>query len=320
MKHYKILVTGGSGFIGTNLIEKFISDGHDVLNIDIAEPKKKELFKFWNEVDINCFDILEQSIKSFCPDYIVHLAARTDLDGMSLEAYKTNVIGVKNLLNISNELTSLKKIIITSSMLVCHGGYYPKDQFDYAPTTIYGESKVETERIVWENKPTCDWAIIRPTSIWGPWFGIPYKNFFDMIISKKYFHIGNKGCTKTYGYIGNAIYQIEKILFGETRNELGKVFFIGDNPATNIEEWANEIGTELNIKIIKMPYLLIKIAAFFGDSLKLIGLPFPMNSFRLHNMTTNNVIDLKNTYEIAQTLPYTRKDGIERTLKWINKH
>jgi nucleoside-diphosphate-sugar epimerase len=239
---------------------------------------------------------------------------------MSLDAYKTNSIGVENLIKIANELKSLKKIIITSSMLVCYGGYYPKDQFDYTPTTIYGESKVKTEEIVWENKPTCDWAIIRPTSIWGPWFGTPYKNFFDMVISKKYFHIGNKGCTKTYGYVGNAIYQIEKILFTETKNELKKVFFIGENPATNIEEWANEIAAELGFKIVKMPYLIIKIAALCGDSLKLIGCYFPMNSFRLHNMTTNNILDLQNTYEIAPTLPYTRKEGIKKTLKWISKY
>ena len=316
----KILITGGSGFIGTNLIEKFLLDGHQVLNIDFNEPKKTELFKHWHNVDINCFDVLKQSIESFHPDYIVHLAARTDLDGVSLDAYKSNITGVENLLKISNELTSLKKIIITSSMLVCHGGYYPKDQFDYAPTTIYGESKVITEKIVWENKPTCDWAIVRPTSIWGPWFGIPYKNFFDMIISKKYFHIGNKVCTKTYGYVGNAIYQLEKILFAETKNELKKIFFIGDNPATNIEEWGNEIAAELDVKIRKMPYLIIKIAAFFGDILKLIGIQFPMNSFRLDNMTTNNIINLKNTYEIVPILPYTRREGIKMTLKWIFEH
>jgi nucleoside-diphosphate-sugar epimerase len=316
----KILVTGGSGFIGTNLIEKLVLDGHEILNIDIEKPREEIFSKYWENVDINNFESFEQTVHHFCPEYIVHLAARTDLDGMSLDAYKTNSIGVENLIKIANELKSLKKIIITSSMLVCYGGYYPKDQFDYTPTTIYGESKVKTEEIVWENKPTCDWAIIRPTSIWGPWFGTPYKNFFDMVISKKYFHIGNKGCTKTYGYVGNAIYQIEKILFTETKNELKKVFFIGENPATNIEEWANEIAAELGFKIVKMPYLIIKIAALFGDSLKLIGCYFPMNSFRLHNMTTNNILDLQNTYEIAPTLPYTRKEGIKKTLKWISKY
>lgn len=316
----KILVTGGSGFIGTNLIENLLLNGHEILNIDINKPKKEKLTIYWKKGDINFFDSFNDSVNSFLPEYIVHLAARTDLDGVSLDDYKTNILGVENLLKIANGLTSLKKIIITSSMLVCHGGYYPKDQFDFSPTTIYGESKVETEKIVWKNQPCCDWAIIRPTSIWGPWFGIPYKNFFDMIISRKYFHIGNKGCTKTYGYVGNSIFQIEKILFTETKQQEKKIFFIGDDPATNIEEWANEIADEIAVKIIKMPYLIIKSAAIFGDFLKFFGVvSFPMNSFRLNNMTTNNIVDLTNTYELAPTLPFTRKQGIINTIKWIGE-
>ncbi|GGF08211.1 NAD-dependent epimerase/dehydratase family protein [Flavobacterium limi] len=315
----KILVTGGSGFIGTNLIEALVLDGYVVLNIDVKEPPQKKFSKYWEKVDINSFDALKNAIDVFNPNYIIHLAARTDLNGLELKDYDLNILGVENILKIANKLNSLKKIIITSSMLVCHGGYYPKNQFDFKPTTIYGESKVITEKIVWENKPSCDWAIIRPTSIWGPWFGIPYRHFFDMIISKKYFHIGNKGCTKTYGYVGNAVYQIKQILFSETKNESKKVFYIGDDPAINIEEWANEISAELGNKIFKMPYFLIKCAALFGDFLKLFNFGFPLNSFRLNNMTTDNVLDLTNTYEIAPNLPYTRKHGIENTLKWLSE-
>jgi nucleoside-diphosphate-sugar epimerase len=314
---YKILVTGGSGFIGTNLIEKLVFDKHEILNIDIKKPQKNDLYKYWKNININDFHNLRQSIIDFKPDYIVHLAARTDLNGESLNDYKTNTLGVENLLKIVNELEILKKIIITSSMLVCRSGYYPKSQFDYTPSTIYGESKVETEKIVWNNKPICDWAIIRPTSIWGPWFGSPYKDFFDMVISKRYFHIGYKACTKTYGYVGNSVYQIENILFKETTNEIQKVFFIGDDPAINIEEWGDEIAKELGEKIKRVPYFVIKIAALLGDALKLIKVVFPMNSFRLRNMTTNNILDLVNTYKIAPILPYSRKDGIIVTLKWI---
>lgn len=315
----KILITGGSGFIGTNLIDYLNVLDFKVKNLDIEPPRNENHQNLWVKVDICDNERLKDEVLNFMPDYIIHLAARTDLDGTVLEDYKTNILGVENLMKIANELTSLKKIIITSSMLVCYGGYSPKNQFDYSPSTIYGESKVETEKIVWANKPLCDWAIIRPTSIWGPWFGVPYKNFFDMILDEKYFHIGNRGCTKTYGYVGNAIYQIEEILFSETRDELKKVFFIGDDPATDIEEWGNEIATELGCKIMRMPYILIKMAALFGDCLKLVGVNFPMNSFRLHNMTTDNIIDLKNTYEIAQALPYSRKEGVRKTLKWINK-
>lgn len=204
-------------------------------------------------------------------------------------------------------------------MLVCHTGYYPKNQFDYAPNTLYGESKVETEKIVWDNKPQCDWAIIRPTSIWGPWFGVPYRNFFDMVISRKYFHIGRKSCTKTYGYVGNAVYQIEQILFHETLNEDQKVFYIGDNPPTNIEIWANEIAAELNFDIKRVPFWMLKIAAYFGDLLKLFNITFPMTSFRLKNMTTDNTIDLSETYKIAPNPPCSRIDGIKATLQWLKK-
>ena len=142
-------------------------------------------------------------------------------------------------------LPDLTKVIVTSSMLVCRAGYQPRGQFDYAPSTFYGESKVVTEKTVWGNAPHCDWAIIRPTSIWGPWFKVPYRNFFEMVMSHRYFHIGHKSCSKTYGYVGNSVYQIKEILLNDTSDKNNKIFYIGDAPATNIEEWANEIAGEL---------------------------------------------------------------------------
>lgn len=316
---YKILITGASGFIGTNLLEYF-KDKYIIRNIDFNKPKILDRNSYWKNIDITNFSEFKRYLLEFTPDYIVHLAARTDLQGITIEDYSANTIGVKNLMEIIKLLPNLKKIIITSSMLVCHTGYYPKDQFDYAPTTIYGESKVETEKIVWANKPHCDWAIIRPTSIWGPWFGEPYRNFFDMVMSHKYFHIGNKGCTKTYGYVGNAVYQIEQILFSDTKDENNKVFYIGDNQPTNIEVWGNEIAGELGYRIIKMPYTLIKWAALFGDILKNMGLRFPMTSFRLKNMTTDNIIDLSDTIKLAPNLPYSRIEGIKQTLSWMRNN
>lgn len=315
---YKVLITGGSGFIGTNLL-LFLIEKYEILNIDIRESNLTELQKYTSLVDITNYEKLRNVVISFSPDYIIHLAARTDLNGKSINDYSANTAGVSNLMKIIHELPNLKKLIVTSSMLVCHTGYYPKDQFDYAPNTLYGESKVETERIVWDNKPQCDWAIIRPTSIWGPWFGVPYRNFFDMVISRKYFHIGRKSCTKTYGYIGNAVYQIEQILFHETLNEDQKVFYIGDNPPTNIETWANEIAAELNYNIKRVPFWMLKTAAYFGDLLKLFNITFPMTSFRLKNMTTDNIIDLSETYNIAPNPPYSRIDGIKTTLQWLKK-
>lgn len=314
----KIAIIGGAGFIGTNLcLALSKSKDFEVYNLDIKTLETGKI----NSIMI---DICDYS--SFCnilfelsPDYIIHLAARTDLNGKSLEDYSANILGVENLMKIVPFLPNLKKVLITSSMLVCHPGYYPKNQFDYAPSTLYGKSKVETEKIVWKHKPQCDWAILRPTSIWGPWFGVPYRNFFDMVMAHRYFHIGSKGCTKTYGYVGNAVYQIEQILFSDTRDVNQKIFYIGDNPPTNIEEWANEIACELNYKIKRMPLCLLKMAAWGGDLLKIIGISFPMTSFRLKNMTTDNIIDLSATYKIAPNPPFTRIEGIKETLQWLKR-
>ena len=313
----KILITGGSGFIGTNLVEKFIKDGYDVLNIDFQKPRNTDFEKYWKNIDITSFIDFQSEANSFKPDYIVHLAARTDLNGSNINDYTANTLGVENLMKIAKNLQSLKKLLITSSMLVCELGYQPKGEFDFRPSTIYGESKVLTERIVRKNQPLCDWSILRPTSIWGPWFQAPYKNFFDMIIDKKYFHIGNKGCTKTYGYIKNAIYQIEQILFTNTIYDTNRVYYIGDYEETNIEVWANQIGLELGFSIKKLPYFLIKFLAFIGNLLMMINIDFPMTSFRLKNMTTNNIVDLTNTKKIVPNLPSNRKNSIKETIFWL---
>ena len=312
----KILITGASGFIGTNLLESLRED-FEVLNVDFKAPKNVLHVDYWRNVDIVDFESLHRVVVDFNPDYIVHLAARTDLDGKTLEDYNANIVGVENVLKVASELPNLKKIIITSSMLVCKAGYMPKHQSDYNPTTVYGESKVRTEQITWDNPPTCDWAIVRPTSIWGPWFGVPYRNFFDMVKSKMYFHIGHRSCSKTYGYVENAVYQIKQILFSETPDQENKVFYLGDRPAIYIEEWADQIAEQLGNKVVRFPYWLIRCAAWFGDVVGKFGVHFPMTSFRLKNMTTDNIINVDNTYLIAPNPPVDRIEGIKRTLRWM---
>lgn len=316
----KILITGASGFIGTNLMENLISKSYSVRNIDINPPKIGERKDLWVGLDITNYTVFEKNVLEFNPDYIIHLAARTDLDGKTLEDYDANVTGVENLLKIIHKLPNLKKVIITSSKFVTRNGYQIKNQFDYCPHTVYGESKVVTEKRVWADKPQCDWCIIRPTSIWGPWFGVPYRNFFDMVMHRMYFHIGHIKCHKTYGYIGNAIYQIEQLLFSETLNEDNKVFYIGDEPAYEINEWADEIANELGFTVPTMPVWFVKGLAKFGDFLSLFGIHFPMQSFRFGNMTNDGTNDMTNTYQIAPDMPYTRLQGTKATIAWIKKY
>jgi nucleoside-diphosphate-sugar epimerase len=314
----KIIVTGGSGFIGTNLMYELINAGHTVLNIDKKDPREKKHTPYFKKVDILNLELLSKTIQDFEPEIVIHLAALTDIIGKDLNYYRSNIEGTENMVKALSNIPTLKRVVYTSSMYVSEPGIVPKDYDTYAPHTAYGESKVKNELLVKSLKNlSYDWVIIRPSSIWGPWFETPYITFFKTVYEKKYFSFG-KACTKTYGYVGNTVYQIMKIMEANIDEVKNKTFYLGDLPATNISEWANEISIGMNKGLIrKVPYLFLKFIALFGDMLKLINVQFPLNSFRLNNMATNNILPVEDIYKIAGEPPYTRKEGLVKTLAYM---
>jgi len=317
----KILVTGGSGFIGTNLIVNFIDNNYEVVNIDIVPPKISSHVKYWRNVDIRDYIKLLTEIENFVPDYILHLAARTDLNGKNINEYNSNTLGTQNIVNICKETKCVKRVVFTSSMLVNCVGSRPLSILDYSPDTSYGESKVEMERIIIDSELKTEWAIIRPTSIWGPWFGEPYLNFFYFVINRMFVHPGNKTCTKTYGYIDNSVFQISTLLLTAKKSLIeGRIFYIGDKPPINISNWADEIRVQnCGTKNKKIYFWIFKVAALIGDLLKLVNVRFPITSFRLNNMTTDNILPLDDLYNVVGDIPCTRLQGTKKTLEWIKE-
>lgn len=314
----KIIVTGGSGFIGTNLIE-YIKNDYEVVNYDTQPPKISEHMKYWVKLDVTDLKELSRASLLFKPNFIIHLAARTDLDSNNLNDYESNIIGTKNILKVSKMCSTLLKVIFTSSKFVNPNGYDVSDQFDMNPHTAYGESKKIGEEYIWKNFPNCDWCIIRPTSIWGPYFQEPYRNFFDYIIKGYYFHIGNIRCYKTYGYIGNTVFQIKLLLDTNTHDINDKVFYLGDYDPYDIREWATEIGDEVNKSLFKIPNLIVRTLSYIGDIFKLFNIRFPLTSFRYKNMTEDGLNNLENITKIAPHLPFSRLEGTKITLEWLNK-
>lgn len=317
----KILITGGSGFIGTNMINYFIKNNHRIVNIDILPPKILAHKQYWRNIDIRNYKKLSTEVQNFSPDCILHLAARTDLRGGNLEEYDSNTVGTQNIVNICKSYKNIKRVIFASSMLVNRVGYSPLNSNDYNPNTSYGESKVEMEKIIINSRMRTDWTIIRPTSIWGAWFGEPYSDFFHYVIKGLFVHPGEKACTKTYGYIDNSVLQISTLLLEADKSKInGRIFYIGDKPPINISDWADEIKNQYNnTKNIKVYFWVFSVAALFGDFLKLINIKFPLTSFRLKNMTTNNILPLDDLYDVVGVHTYTRLEGTKKTLEWIKK-
>lgn len=319
----KIIVTGGSGFIGTNLIEHFACNGDTVLNFDIATPRNSAHRPHWKNVDLLDMDALKSAIHEFQPDIIFHMGARTDLDGEKLDDYAANTTGVSNLLEAMEGLQSLRRVVFASSRLVCKIGYQPKNEFECCPTTAYGASKVVGEKIVREaaDRIPCPWIIVRPTSIWGPWFDIPYKTFFLTIAKGMYFHPGRSPIKKTFGFVGNTVYQLQRLVEAPPEVVSGKTWYLGDYPPIEVAQMANTIQHEEGARsIYSVPVWLLRVGAIAGDSLKRIGYRNPpLTSFRLDNLMTEMLYDLTPLETVTGKLPYTMPQGVVITVNWMRQ-
>ncbi|MDW2402516.1 NAD(P)-dependent oxidoreductase [Vibrio sp. 1262-1] len=319
-KGKKVLVTGGSGFIGTNLVERLQEiEGVQVLNFDIAAPRNHAHSKYYKCVDITDYISLKKSFDIFSPSIVIHLAARTDLQGKSIEDYTANTVGVENLCRLISESECVEKACFASSMLVCKVGYCPSSDIEFSPTTIYGESKVISEKIIRSFDSTLpNYNIVRPTSIWGPWFKEPYSDFFKMVISRRYIDIGEKSCSKTYGYVTNAVHQILEACMTSSK---GSLSYLGDEQPINISHWANLINGKVgNSKLITIPFIFFQSGAIVGDLLEKIGVKFPLTSFRLNNMTTDNVIPEVKLAKLNYFRATPLEVGVEETLKWLSEN
>src|SRR6476469_6084042 len=89
----RVLVTGGSGFIGTNLIESLRGRVASLLNLDVVEPRNSGHMALWRMCDIRDEGGLGDAFTAFQPDVLIHLGARTDLHGTSSDDYAANIGG-----------------------------------------------------------------------------------------------------------------------------------------------------------------------------------------------------------------------------------
>jgi len=317
----KVLITGGSGFIGTNLLQHFVGRGDSVVNIDIAPPKNEAHRQLWQEIDIRHGAALTRAVRNFSPEIVLHIGARTDLDGRSLAEYSANTEGVANLIQAMMGLPVLKRVIFASSRLVCRIGYQPTNALDYCPSTLYGQSKVIGEQIVRaaSERIPCPWLIVRPTSIWGPWFDVPYKTFFISIAKGRYVHPGQRSILKSFGFIGNTIYEIQQLIDAPADSVFGKALYLADYPPIDVAVMANAIQREIGGAPIRtLGTAVLRPVAWFGDFLRTLGWHNPpLTSFRLNNLLTPMVYDLEPLRAIVGDLPFTMDEGVRSTVAWL---
>lgn len=318
----RVLVTGGSGFIGTNLMEKLIQNGSFViLNLDTAKPHLESHLKYWKNCSILDENEVKVAFETFLPEAVIHMAAQTDTDpSKTLDDYKINTIGSQIIIDAIRRSKSVQRVIMTSTQFVNQYHGTPKHDEDFAPHTVYGESKVLMEQMIRKANFTCTWTIIRPTNIWGPWH-IRYPHEFWKVMSKGiYFHPGKQPVIRSYGYVGNVVFQTMAILEAQKEKVDKQVFYVGDEPI-DIYHWVNGFSQkQLGRSVRVLPRFFVKLLALTGDALKLVGLRFPLTSSRYKSMTHSNSAPMEKTYKAFGTPPYSLQAGIDETVQWLRKY
>jgi nucleoside-diphosphate-sugar epimerase len=313
-----VLVIGGSGFIGTYLVDELLKSGHTVRIFD-----KKPSARFNDLValgDVRDHAALNAALKGI--DAVYNLAAehRDDVTPVSLY-YDVNVQGAKNIVEAAN-INGLKKIIFTSTVAV-----YGLDQSspDEASSTLpfnhYGKSKLQAELIfnAWAEKGGGNsLTVVRPVVIFGEGNRGNVFNLIKQIQSNKFMMVGLGENRKSMAYVGNVTkFLIHTLQFGPGKS----VFNFADKPDLKVSELIELIQDELSLsrKILELPYSAGLAGGLVFDLMaRLTGKKYSISSIRIRKFCANTIVSTRALEEIGFKSSYTLKEGLKRMIANID--
>jgi nucleoside-diphosphate-sugar epimerase len=162
----RIAITGGAGFIGTNLVEHLLTKGHSIVVVDNGSLANLEPIK--DKISILPISITDLNSLAKC-DLIVHLAAlagvRPSYDNPK-SYYDVNVLGTLSIVSVANYYNIPLIFTSSSSVYGNTNGEASKETDSLAPVSPYAMSKYLAENII-RRMATVPVRIIRPFSVIG---------------------------------------------------------------------------------------------------------------------------------------------------------
>jgi len=316
-----ILITGGSGFIGSYFNQKL--DHYNIINFDLREPIHPTNNKFIKG-DICEVSGLSNAVQDNEIDTIIHLAAAHHDFGIAKEEYfKVNEIGTENICKVAEE-NNIKKIVFYSSVAVYGDNKEPStEEMTPQPSNHYGASKLAGEGKLrsWSEKDGNQAIVVRPCLVYGPRNTANMYNLIKQIDSGKFFNVGKGNNVKSISFVENIVEATIHLL--KTMNKTGYDFYnYADSPQLTSKETANYISECLGKKKpISVPKILLQIGAIpFDILIKVTGKNLPVSSARVNKFATETYHKAEKVLKTGFSPKFDNYQGLNKMVDWYKSN
>jgi len=316
----KILITGGAGFLGINLIRYLLQKNYEIVSLDIADFDYTDVKNQIRIIkgDIRNQVIVESAMKDV--DVVVHTAAALPLYAAE-EIYSTEVKGTRFLLHEAF-MNKVDRFVHISSTAVYgipdHHPLYETDKLDGVGP--YGKAKIEAEEVCMDFriKGMCV-PIIRPKSFVGPERLGVFALFYDWAKDGKNFPMIGSGNNR-YQLLDvedlcEAIYKcitLPKEIVNDTFNIGAKEFSTMKEDYQSVLDYAG-----FGKKIIPLPAKLIILTLKFLELLKLS----PLYKWVYETASKDSFVSIEKAEKILGYSPkYSNKNALVKNYKWYLEH
>lgn len=324
-----ILVTGGTGFMGTYLVPLLLQRGHNVRLFVRDKQKAQKLFG--NRCEIVCGDITDKStMKGCCDDIdvVYHMAALMGHDSPSDKAFekfrKVNVKGVYNIVQIAKEAGVKRFIHISSTAAMgLQKDCYINENTVCRPYTPYQVTKREAELLILKEIEDCQFpaVIVRPSMVYGPGFKGDFLTIAKVCKLGVFPKIGRRKNLSPALYIEDLEEALVRFL---DKGTIGEIYLLSSSQSFSLEETVKIISETINKKV---HYIYVpRVLALFGVTIlektfKLIGKKPPVTKRNIASASTDRVIDIsKMSSDIQYTPKVHLKEGLPKTLRYFMKN
>lgn len=321
-----ILVTGGTGFIGSYFVPLLLEQGHKVRLLVRDEKRAKE--QFGEQCEYHVGDVTDKrSLKGCCEkiDVVFHLVAKSGNElptKENFEIYRSiNVIGTKNIIEECNNIKKFIYISSTAAMgLVKDNPITEKSKCE--PYLPYQVTKYEVEELIREKcKNGFPGIIVRPTKV----YGVNEANYSYMTLAKLvkkgvFFKIGKGNNFTSNVYVSDFAQALVKLV---DNGRIGETYIITSEKSIDFIKSGQVIADELGVdfKVIKVPAWFMICAATVEERIFLLLGKKPIVTKRNILMTIQDrIYDIsKAKDQIGYQPMVTMEDGIKKVIDWYKE-